>query len=244
MSASPVFAKVNIGVKHLGRATEIYERICGVGGDKLDAHMQVMSFCGAAIELQQGAETGVQSLVFEGIDLAQSAERLTAADVPFVHNETSIRIAADDATGVDVQLKHDVTNRPDGGTAHLDHVALCVSDLEAAARRWESILAIDAEHMGIHPVSGGAFTAARLLLGERMVELISPVHGVASNMAKRLAECGEGPVALAVPVQDVDTVKTALEALSVRVFHNDPHWMVHPRDNDGVLLQLTSRINH
>jgi len=129
-------------------------------------------------------------------------------------------------------------------SAKLDHVALAARDLGRASALWAAITGVEAEQMGLHPVSGGAFSAARVHLGEAMIELVSPTPGHDSPLAKRLAANGEGPVALALPVANLDTTLARLNALGVRVDRRDPHWMVHPRDSSGVLVQLTPRVEH
>ena len=83
-----------------------------------------------------------------------------------------------------------------------------------------------------------------MLLGERMIELISPEPGVPSGIADRLKSHGEGVAALALPVDDVAEVKKRLEEIGVRVLRQDPHWMIHPKDAGGVLVQLTPRVAH
>ena len=126
----------------------------------------------------------------------------------------------------------------------LDHVAIVVNDLVAAARHWSALVGVRAEVMTTHPISGGAFGAARITLGDQMIELLSPVDGHQSSVATRLAAQGEGPIAMAVPVVDLAEVTTRLEATQTRVLRQPPHVLVHPRDIGGVLVQLTPRVGH
>lgn len=126
----------------------------------------------------------------------------------------------------------------------LDHVAIVVNDLAAAARQWSALVGVRAEVMTIHPISDGAFGAARITLGEQMIELLSPIGKHKSSVAARLATQGEGPIAMAVPVADLAKVITRLEATQARVLRQSPHVLVHPRDAGGVLVQLTPRVKH
>lgn len=77
-----------------------------------------------------------------------------------------------------------------------------------------------------------------------MIELVSPVPGVPSAMARRLASRGEGVVTLALPVADLDATLERLNGMGVAVVHQPPHWMVHPKHAAGVLVQLTPRVQH
>ena len=116
--------------------------------------------------------------------------------------------------------------------------------LPESSAQWTHALGQQSVQMGVHPVSDGAFEAARFLLGERMIELLAPVAGVESDFSRTLARRGEGASALALPVADVEQVRGLLEARGVRVFHSAPHWFVHPADCAGVLVQLTPRVQH
>ncbi|MCP4225162.1 MAG: hypothetical protein GY773_17635, partial [Actinomycetia bacterium] len=128
--------------------------------------------------------------------------------------------------------------------AKLDHLALLVADLEQASERWQAITGAEAEQMGIHPLSDGAFSAARVHLGPAMIELVCPTPGHDTPMASRLISHGEGPAALALPVGDLGATLDRLRAMEVRVDHRPPHWMIHPRHASGVLVQLTPRVEH
>ena len=146
--------------------------------------------------------------------------------------------------GLDVSLSEEPPATAISSTAHLDHVAIAVHDVVDDVAPWEAATGVAAHQMGLHPISNGAFSAARIELEDRMLELLSPTPGVDSPMAARVAANGPGPMALAMPVSDVDACKAELEGRGVRVLWNDPHWMVHPADAGGVLVQLTPRVQH
>ncbi|MCZ6890554.1 MAG: VOC family protein [Gammaproteobacteria bacterium] len=130
------------------------------------------------------------------------------------------------------------------GDARLDHIAIVVKDLAQAEPVWSSITGVKGEAMGVHPASNGSFVATRFLMGEQMIELVSPVDGIESRMAGRLAQRGEGIMAVALPADDLDRTLERVRSTGSRVLWQDPHWMVHPKDAAGVLIQLTPRIEH
>jgi catechol 2,3-dioxygenase-like lactoylglutathione lyase family enzyme len=133
---------------------------------------------------------------------------------------------------------------PLAGDARLDHVAIAVKNLAQAETVWSRITGVKGELMGVHPASNGSFTASRFVMGEQMIELVSPVEGIESPMARRLAQRGEGIMAIALPADDLDLTLERVRSTGSRVLWQDPHWMVHPKDTAGVLIQLTPRIEH
>jgi catechol 2,3-dioxygenase-like lactoylglutathione lyase family enzyme len=126
----------------------------------------------------------------------------------------------------------------------LEHVAIVVHDLDASEREWSALIGVRAKVMAVHPISDGAFGAARITLGDQMIELLSPVDGRRSSVAGRLSAHGEGPITMAVPVADLSVVTARLEAVQARILRQPPHVLVHPRDIGGVLVQLTPRVEH
>ena len=149
------------------------------------------------------------------------------------------------ASGVEVSVTRGA-RRGDrvGEPIRLDHVAIGVADLPDAESTWADITGVDPVRMGVHPASGGAFTATRFELGPQMIELVSPVPGVDSAIARRIATHGDSPVTVALPVRDLDAVTARLRTVGIHVLPGEPHTMVHPRDTGGVLVQLTPRIQH
>jgi len=192
------------------------------------------------------AGPGVHLACLPVADLAARSTMLEANGVQLVRNGGHVFVHPRCANGVLVQLtsRGNIGGRRRPGDACFDHVAIRVHDLAAATRRWEAITGVGAHVMGIHPISGGTFTAARIELGERMIELISPVPGRASPLAERLASHGEGVAVLALPARDIDATLARLRACGARVLRQEPHWMVHPKDASGVLIQLTPRVRH
>ena len=192
------------------------------------------------------AGQGVHLVCLPSPNLSATVGALEADGAALIGRGGHVYLHPKSANGVLLQLtpRREFGPRPLAGDARLDHVAIAVKDLDAAAARWEIITGAPSEPMGIHPASHGSFRATRLMLGDQMVELISPVPGVPSELAARLNNRGEGVAALALPASDVDKAVLRLRALGVRVLNQQPHWVVHPRDASGVLVQITPRIAH
>lgn len=237
---------VTVKAADVDRVTSAYRRICGTEPTVASDRASFLFDLGdASLELvAAGRDHGVASVTLRVSQVAARGDALSSVGIYFNEVEHGLEIDPSAANGLQVAL----TGVGDGGQraarARLDHVAVRVRDLHDAMRRWEAICGAKGHDLGIHPVSNGAFTAARFLLGERMIELIAPVPGVASPMADRLRSHGEGVAALALPVDDVNEVRRTLEETGVRVLRQPPHWMVHPTDAGGVLVQLTPRMAH
>lgn len=192
------------------------------------------------------AGPGIHLVCLPVADLDARTAALQAAGVTLIRDDGHVYVHPRDANRVLVQLtpRREFGPRPKPGDAVLDHVAIRVADLASAGRRWQLITGVAAHHMGVHPISHGAFEATRFALGERMIELISPVPGKPSALAERLASHGEGTAALAIPADDIERTLARVRAAGGRVLRQAPHWMVHPKDAAGVLVQLTPRVRH
>lgn len=194
----------------------------------------------------QRAGPGIHLVCLPATDLEARTAALDAAGIALIRRDGHVYVHPRGANGVLVQLtpRREFGPKPAAGDAILDHVAIRVRDLEEAEKRWAIITGEPAQPMGVHPISGGAFAATRFELGQRMVELLSPTPGMQSALAERLESHGEGVAALAVPASDIDATLSRLRAVGARVLRQEPHWMVHPRDAAGVLVQLTPRVRH
>ena len=237
---------VSIGTGNLERTLAVYQAICAASGTMASPAEASMQLGEATLTLRLAPhDVGITAITFSCDDLHQQRLVLEASDIPFVEQAGALLVSARDANGIDVQIE----SSPPAASqpivdARLDHVALRVGDLAGASGFWSALTGMECQQMGLHPISGGAFSAARILLGERMIELIAPEPGVPSQIADRLASHGDGVAALALPVADVDAARARLAAIDARVLRQEPHWMVHPKDSGGVLVQLTPRVNH
>jgi catechol 2,3-dioxygenase-like lactoylglutathione lyase family enzyme len=251
------------------RTCEVYRAICGgeaathVSGDGTarytrfylgDAVIELAEPLGNPTQGQGGAIArrmaragpGVHLVCLPVADIAARTAVLEAEGVQLLREHGHVDVHPRAANGVLVQLtpRREFGPRPKSGEAHLDHVAIRVANLGSAGRRWETITGMPAHYIGVHPISHGAFEATRFEMGERMIELVSPVPGQASALAERLASHGEGVVAVAIPASDIEVTLGRVRATGARVLRQEPHWMVHPKDASGVLIQLTPRVRH
>lgn len=190
-----------------------------------------------SLEFDSGETKGIV-----GIDLVASHQEAAsvASLSPRLEHLSGVDVSIEPRVGV-ASLDPSVVTRE---RTRIDHVAIVVADLGAAEQRWSSILGVPSEAMGIHPASNGGFRASRMVIGAQMIELICPLPGVDSSVARRLATHGDGPVTLAMPVGDLAGAVRRLESQSIRVLRTEHHVMIHPKDAGGLLLQLTPRVEH
>lgn len=239
--------QVVFAVDDIQARVPVFESVFGVAAEVQDDSARLLGPDGTLLTLMLGSESGICEVGFKTDALEQCKARLEDAGIVYTLDADDLCLAPQQASGVRVRIV-DASTAPEGlggsGDAYLDHVALGVRDLERSTAHWSVVLGVPSEMMGVHPVSGGAFTASRLALGSRMIELISPVPGQPSNIANRLASRGEGPIVVAIPAVDIDATLAKLQALDVRCIWQDPHWMVHPKDSGGTLIQLTPRVQH
>jgi len=241
-STDAMISRIRIGVDDCLRRASVYEAICGVSPERASETDCAFRFAGTQIELFEHSATGVDEVCVFANDLHSVAQRLASANINHSVTDT-IAVDRSEASGVVIRFSSTAPEAIDS-RSRLDHVALRVVDLERSTHRWEQILGVAAGRLGIHPVSNGAFEANRLLIGDQMIELVSPVSGVDSAIAQRLTSHGEGVATLAIPSQDLEATRRELSELNVETLWRDPHWFVHPRDSAGVLVQLTPRVNH
>ena len=185
---------------------------------------------------------GLQFIRFGAADLVTARQRLIDCGIE-PSGTTELELDPREANGIRVRLGAPLTQTADTVVpAHVDHVAVCVADLEDAARRWEAITDSAPSQVGEHPL--GQFNTARFLLGPHMIELVSPKKGVDSAIAQRLASRGEGVMAVAIVAADLAQTRSQVEAAGARLVEDPPHIFVHPRDAAGLLVQLTPRLDH
>ena len=204
---------------------------------------------GVGADLQRRLDAtgpGIHLICLPSASPSAVATSLEDAGARILRGDDHLYVHPKSANGVLVQLtpRHEFGPLPSPGDARVDHVAIAVKDLAQAEAVWFLITGVKGEAMGVHPASNGSFEASRFLMGDQMIELVSPVDGVESRMAERLAQRGEGIMAIALPADDLDRTLDRVRATGSRVLWQDPHWMVHPKDTAGVLIQLTPRINH
>ncbi len=124
----------------------------------------------------------------------------------------------------------------------IDHVAVCVPDIDEAAARWKSALGLEP---GVREVVESQKTEALLLpLGETSVELISPRGN--EGLARFLEKRGPGLHHIAVEVEGIENAIALLTSLGVPMIDQAPRRgarghkvaFVHPKATGGVLVEL------
>lgn len=221
-------AAVHVAVEDVEAAAAFLATVCGSSTDLVDGQRWV-GLGDACIIVESVGSDGRKGIVGVSIDGVGSVSGSGTAVINNLQVRTSAESASPQIWEADL---------------FLDHVAIVVDDLDASAQQWETATGVAPEMIGIHPVSNGTLKAARLAVGDRMIELLSPVPGTESAMGARLEKLGEGPMALAMPAVDIDAKRGVLEAEGVRLLWQDPHWLVHPANPAGVLVQLTPRVRH
>ena len=126
----------------------------------------------------------------------------------------------------------------------LEHVAIAVSDLESALRRFRSILA--RPESGDEVVESEGVRVAFFDLGGARLELMEPV-GEDSPIARFLERRGPGLHHLAVEVPDIESAIARCREAGLETVGEAPRdgaggrrvAFLHPRSASGVLIELS-----
>jgi methylmalonyl-CoA/ethylmalonyl-CoA epimerase len=124
----------------------------------------------------------------------------------------------------------------------IDHVAICVRDIDEAAVTYEQVF-------GLRPtvrevVASQKTEAALLPVGESSLELISPKGN--EGLEKFLAKRGPGIHHIAIEVEGIEKALATLSALGVSLIDETPRKgarghkvaFLHPKATGGVLVEL------
>lgn len=128
----------------------------------------------------------------------------------------------------------------------IEHVALAVSDIDAALAHYKEMWGLEPEHR--ERVEDQGVEEAMLRLGESYLQLIAPT-GPDTTVAKFLAKQGEGLHHIAYEVDDIEGALAALKAKGMRLIDEHPRRggrghtvaFVHPKGNRGLLVELVQR---
>jgi methylmalonyl-CoA/ethylmalonyl-CoA epimerase len=124
----------------------------------------------------------------------------------------------------------------------LDHVAVCVADIDEALARWQSVFGLQARER--ETVASQKTEAALLPLGDTSVELISPCGN--DGLERFLEKRGPGLHHIAVEVEGIESAIALLSSLGVPMIDTVPRKgarghkvaFVHPKATGGVLVEL------
>jgi len=124
----------------------------------------------------------------------------------------------------------------------IDHVAICVRDIDEAAAKWAQVLGLKPSIREV--VESQKTEAALMSLGETSLELISPKGN--DGLEKFLEKRGPGLHHIAVEVEGIEEALALLKALGVPLIDETPRKgarghkvaFVHPKATGGVLVEL------
>jgi methylmalonyl-CoA/ethylmalonyl-CoA epimerase len=125
----------------------------------------------------------------------------------------------------------------------IDHVAVAVSDLEAAIAFYGEVWGLQVSHRT--RVEDQGVEEAMLALGESYVQLLAPT-GPDTTVGKFIERRGEGLHHIAYQVDDLEAALAALKDTGVTLIDETPRRggrddkiaFVHPKDNHGLLVEL------
>ena len=126
---------------------------------------------------------------------------------------------------------------------HIDHIGIAVKDLEEAVKTYEKILNRPCDKR--EKVESEAVETAFFNTGESKVELLGATTPD-SVIAKYVAKKGEGLHHVAFEVEDIYAELDRLRSEGFTVLNEQPKdgadnklvAFVHPKDNNGVLVEL------
>ena len=130
----------------------------------------------------------------------------------------------------------------------IDHIAVCVRDVDEASARWRDALGVATEDATREIVPSQQTEAMLLPLGDTRLELVAPRGN--QSLERFLEKRGPGLHHIAVEVEGIDEALALLTALGVPLI--DPvartgargHKVafLHPKATGGVLVELVERV--
>ena len=127
----------------------------------------------------------------------------------------------------------------------IDHISIAVRDLDKARETYENILGLDLDCIWVVPKE--KIRIARYYLGEVALELMEPIGE--GEVSRFLETKGEGVFLISFRVPDVVEAMTELEKRGYKLIDKKPRsiagiryvFLLHPRETNGVLLELADR---
>jgi methylmalonyl-CoA/ethylmalonyl-CoA epimerase len=125
----------------------------------------------------------------------------------------------------------------------LDHVAILVSDLDAAIRLYRDVYGLELAE--VEEVPSEKVRVAIFGHGAGRIELVSP-SGPDSPMARTIEKRGEGLHHVCLEVPDIEKAMAALQSQGAPLLDDKPRpgaggarvAFVHPKGSRGVLVEL------
>jgi len=128
----------------------------------------------------------------------------------------------------------------------IDHVALAVSDLDAAIELYGALWGLELSHREI--VEDQGVEEAMFRIGESQIQLMRPL-GPDTVIGKFIRKRGEGMHHIAYQVDDLEAALESLRSGGLHLVDDKPRRgsrglrvaFVHPKDNRGLLVELVER---
>jgi methylmalonyl-CoA/ethylmalonyl-CoA epimerase len=124
----------------------------------------------------------------------------------------------------------------------IDHIAVCVADIDEAAARWHAVLGLVPREREV--VESQKTEAILLPVGDTSVELISPRGN--DSLSRFLEKRGPGLHHIAVEVEGIESAIALLKGLGLPMIDETPRRgarghkvaFIHPKATGGVLVEL------
>jgi methylmalonyl-CoA/ethylmalonyl-CoA epimerase len=131
----------------------------------------------------------------------------------------------------------------------IEHVALAVSDLDAAITHYRDVWGLEVSHR--ERVEDQGVEEAMLPIGDSNLQLLGST-GSETTVGKFLSRHGEGLHHIAYEVDDLETALAELKSKGVPLIDEAPrrggrgHMVafVHPKGNHGLLVELIQKPDH
>lgn len=125
----------------------------------------------------------------------------------------------------------------------VEHIAIAVSDLEAAIEHYTRVWGLVLEHREV--VADQGVEEAMFRIGESYIQLLAPTSPE-TTVGRFIERRGEGLHHIAYEVEDIDAALADLKAAGVQLIDESPRRgsrsrrvaFVNPRGNRGVLVEL------
>lgn len=125
----------------------------------------------------------------------------------------------------------------------IEHVALAVSDLEAAIDLYENVWGLELEHREV--VDDQGVEEAMFRIGDSYIQLLHPLSAE-TTVGRFIENRGEGLHHIAYEVQDLAAALESLRKSGIELIDDEPRdgsrgsrvAFVHPKGNRGVLVEL------
>ena len=130
----------------------------------------------------------------------------------------------------------------------IDHVAVVVSDIDAAVAKYSEVFGLVAKER--ETVASQKTEAALLPIGDSNIELITPRGN--EGLVKFLEKRGPGLHHIAIEVEGIESALALLKAMGVPLIDETPRAgarghkvaFVHPKATGGVLIELVEPDHH